>query len=674
MGRWICKYQCFDITFESGNLLVAPLTQSFTGGECMERKNMSTLFQPTALVGAIAIAMGFSVSAQANTDSSVNASLETLVVTASRSEEKIKDVPARINVIDQKTIGGNPTLNLSDLIQKDASIYIKQSGGIGQVPEISLRGTYQPHTLVLKDGARLNNQNHYSPLFSGFIDTNDAQQIEILKGPASVQYGSDAIGGVIQLISKKPEKSGAELTGIYGENNTYKTIVNANLVTDQGFYAQVGGQRLESDGTPIFESQSKNKKAGYDQKGYNAKLGYTQKDLIDTSVSISENKGTNLFHYLSLNNDSPRQFENRVINAKVAYNILPNLVLNTQYANVQDKQDVRDYGSYYNTENNQGDLNLKWKFTPNQNILVGATYNDANFKSNTILNSNQSVDSTGYYVQHQFKNEKFNTQVGVRLEDNERFGNHTVGQGAIRYFIQPTTSVYANVGTAFRAPALTELYYYSEESDQYGIYHTYGNTNLKPEESISYEIGLDHQFTSALALYLSAYKTDIKNLITSFPSYDSATNISTTTYENINKAQFTGGEVGLKWKQNDLFLSTEYAYVKTENKETGLEIAYRPKNTVTLTTGLENAIYGVSVSAIARSNSNASNSENSVKVPGYATVDFNAFWNINPNVKLFTNIQNVGDVKYREVLNTYPSKDWYINGGRLASAGVTFRY
>ncbi|MDR0070544.1 TonB-dependent receptor, partial [Acinetobacter sp. 11520] len=67
--------------------------------------------------------------------------------------------------------------------------------------------------------------------------------------PASVQYGSDAIGGVVQLISKKPEKTGAELTGIYGENNTYKTIVNANLVTDQGFYAQVGGQRLESDGT-----------------------------------------------------------------------------------------------------------------------------------------------------------------------------------------------------------------------------------------------------------------------------------------------------------------------------------------------------------------------------------------------------------------------------------------
>ena len=259
---------------------------------------MSTKFQPTALVGAIAIALGFSATAaQAEDQTAVKtSSLDTIVVTASRTEEKLKNVPARISVLDQKTIEKNPALNLSDVIQQDPSVFVKQYGGMGQTSEIALRGTKAVHTLVLKDGARLNSQNELAPLYPAFLDTSDVQQIEILKGPASVQYGSDAIGGVIQLISKKPEKSGAELTGIYGENNTYKTIVNANLVTDQGFYAQVGGQRLESDGTRVLKSQPKNEKAGYDQKGYNAKLGYVQKDLIDTSVSISENKGTNLFH------------------------------------------------------------------------------------------------------------------------------------------------------------------------------------------------------------------------------------------------------------------------------------------------------------------------------------------------------------------------------------------
>ena len=627
---------------------------------------MSNLCQPTALVGAIAIAMGFStsVSAQDNTNI-VNASLETLVVTASRSEEKIENVPARISVIDEKTIEQNPLLNISDVIQRDPSIYIKQSGGLGQISEISLRGAKSVHTLVLKDGARLNSQNELAPLYPAFLDTTDVQQVEILKGPASVQYGSDAIGGVVQLISKKPEKTGADLTGIYGENNTYKTIANANLVTDQGFYAKIGGQRLESDGTRILESQPKNEKASYDQKGYHAKVGFYQENTIDASASISENKGTNIFTNNYITNTAQRQFENRVINAKLAYNILPDLIVNARYSNVQDKQNVPSYGSRYDTENNEGDLSLKWKFTPNQNILVGATYTDANYQTNTILKGDQSVDSMGYYLQHQFKNEQFDTQFGVRLEDNERFGNHTVGQAAVRYHFLTNASVYANIGSAFRAPTLNEMY------SQWG-----GNIDLKPEESTSYEVGADYQLNQNLLANVSLYQNEVKNLIssqciatcdgdwvTTFPVYQNL---------NVNKATFKGGELGLKWQQDDYFISTQYAYVKTENKETGLEIAYRPKNTVTLTTGLENSIYGINISAIARSKSNASNTANPIQVPGYATMDFNAFWNINPNVKVFTNIQNLWDNQYHQVSRS--ATDWYINGGRLASAGVTFRY
>ncbi|EEY76069.1 TonB-dependent receptor [Acinetobacter calcoaceticus RUH2202] len=612
---------------------------------------MSKSFQPTRLVGAIAIAMGFSPVIFAE-DTTNATQLDPIVVTASKSAEKASEVPARISVIDEKTIGQNPLLNVSDIIQRDPSVYIKQSGGLGQISEISLRGTKSVHTLVLKDGARLNSQNELGPLYPAFLDTTDVQQIEILKGPASVQYGSDAIGGVVQLISKKPEKTGAELTGIYGENNTYKTIVNANLVTDQGFYAQVGGQRLESDGTRIFESQPENEKAGYNQKGYHAKIGFFQENLIDASASISENKGTNVFSNDYITNTAQRQFENRVINTKVAYNILPDLIINAHYANVQDKQNVPAYGSYYNTENNESDLNLKWKFTPNQNILVGATYNDANYKSNTILNSDKSVNSTGYYLQHQLKNDLFDTQVGVRLEDNQRFGTHTVGQGAIRYHFLPNASVYANIGSAFRAPTLNELY------SQWG-----GNENLAPEESTSYEMGINYDLTSNVSTNFSVYHTKIKDLI----AYNAGTNT------NIAKANFTGGEAGIKWHQDDLFLSTEYAYVKTENEKDNTEIAYRPRQTITVSTGLENAIYGISASLIARSKSYA-DSANSMRVQGYATVDLNAYWNIIPNVKVFTNIQNVGDVQYREVLNTYPSNDWYVNTGRQASVGVTFRY
>ncbi|MDQ8953585.1 TonB-dependent receptor [Acinetobacter rudis] len=614
---------------------------------------MSSIFQYSTLVSAITLAMCATSTTFAANDQQERVVLPTLVVTASKSAEEIEKVPARMNVIDQQEISQNPAINLSDLLQKEASIFIKQNGGLGQTSELSLRGTKSVHTLLLKDGARINSQNDLAPVYTGFLDTTDIQQIEILKGPASVQYGSDAVGGVIQLISKKPEKTSASLTGIYGENQTYKVIANADLVADNGLYAQIGGQRLESDGTRIFESQSTSDKASFDQKGFNAKVGYFKENKIDSSLAISQNKGTNIFSNDYIRNTAPRQFENQLINAKIAYILNSDFTINARYSNVKDKQNVPVYASHYNTENNEGDINLRWNFTPKQNVLFGVNLLNARYDSNTIQDNKKTIDTTGYYIQHQFKSDRVNTQVGIRLEDNDKFGTHTVGQGAIRYQVLPSTSVYANIGSAFRAPSLNELY------SQWG-----GNTQLKPEESVSYELGLDHYITDNLLTSLSVYRTNLDNLIT----YTNDIN------ENIQKANFTGGELALKWKKDDWFVSSEYAYVETENKTTGIEIAYRPKNTFTINAGLENPVYGISATLVSRSHSNASNSTNPIRVPGYATIDLNAYWNINPNIKLFSNIQNIGDVQYREVHNNFPSSDWYVNGGRLASAGVTFKY
>ena len=627
--------------------------------------NMSNLFQPTALVGAVAIATGFSTSVSAQDSSNVvNASLETLVVTASRSEEKIENVPASITVIDHKLIEKNPIFNLSDIIQTSPSVYLKQNGGIGQTAEISLRGTNPTHTLILKDGARLNSQNHYGSTYPTYLDLTNVQQVEILNGPASVQYGSDAIGGVVQLITTKPERTGAEFTTIVGENQTYKTIAKADLVTDHGFYAQIDGQRLETDGTRIFDDQSENQKAGYDQKGYNLKAGYDD-DRLKTDVSFGLNKGTSYFYnWMSDQNDNKRLFENRSFNSRAQYQFTDQLIFSARHSNFNDEQNV--FGSendYFNTNNIENDLNLKWFITPNQNILVGTTLLDSKFKSKSIENQSQKISSTGYYIQHQYNTDKLHTQAGLRVEDNERFGEHTVGQIATRYQLTPATSIYANIGTAFRAPALSELYYYYVD----GYYDTFGNPNLKPEESISYEIGAEQGFGRYVVGSISAYQTDIKNLIT--PEYIASSQY--TTYTNTDKAVIQGIELQFKWKYQDLFLTTSYAYTDAKNEKDDKNIAYRPKQTLGLSTGLENNLYGISASLLARSDL-YTNTNNSKKAPGYATVNLNMYWNVNPNIKLFSNIQNIGDVNYKIADNF--NGGWYVDGGRLASAGVTFRY
>ncbi len=586
------------------------------------------------------------------------------VITVSRTATPLSDTPASVTVISAGEIEKNPARNLSDVIQSDTGIYVKQYGGMGQVPEVSIRGTYPVHTLVLKDGARLNNQNHLGSIYTGFIDTTNLNRVEIAKGPASVQYGSNAIGGVIQMVSKTPARTGGEITGIIGENNTYKAIVSGDVVHN-GFYASLSGQRLESDGTRIFNTQSRDNKAGYEQKGYAAKLGFDNKQNLDASVSFEHNEGINEFNSSGVStspNTAVRAFENQITNAKIAYKPIDNLSLNARYSNIKNEQDVVAYSSFYNTQVDEADINAKWSFTNNQNILVGVTGNQSEYTSNTVKDGVQSIDTIGYYAQHQYNSDKLNTQVGVRLEDNERFGNHTVGQGAVRYHITPATSVYANVGSAFRAPALSELYYFEES--MWG--NTYGNPDLKPEESVSYEVGVNHQIKDNLALSLSAYKTDIKNLIMYSYGYPNST------YENINKAEITGGEFGLKYNRGNYYTAAQYGLVDAKNKDTDLTIAYRPKHTGTLTVGYDDGVVGVSTSVIARSKANISNSANAKTMPGYATVDVNAYWNINPYVKLFTNIQNISNVEYKTA--NYYQDQWYVNGGRQANLGMTFKY
>lgn len=623
---------------------------------------MKTLFKPAQLTTAVAVAISAPAVLAHNHETVVT--LDPIVITATRAAEKASAVPATISVIDRKTIEQNPALNVSDLLVKDAAISIKQSGGIGQIPEVSLRGTSSKHTLFLKDGVRLNTENDLAPVFSGFFDTSDLERIEVLKGPASVQYGTDAISGVVQLVSQTPTKNGAFVTGIYGENETYKAIVGADLVAENGLYAQVRGQRLESDGTRIFASQAESNKAGYDQKGYSVKVGYDQKGAVKAHIAVSQNEGTSVYSDNYSTNDARRQFDNRIISGQVSlkspvHNAMPEVTL--RVSNAQDLQNVvSSFSSYYDTETNEVDLNAKWNLLNNNNVLIGLTQRDAELRSNNIIDNKQSVESNGFYVQHQYNSKKLNTQLGARIEDNERFGSHAVGQGAIRYNFTPATSIYANVGSAFRAPTVNELY----APASWG-----GNPELQPEESFAYELGLTHQVNNALSANITAYHNRIKNLI----SYTWPTGNT-----NIDRATFTGGEAGLKFKQGDFFVNAQYAFVDTENKATKREIAYRPKHKGIFTVGLENETYGISSSVIARSQANADNSANPVKVPSQTTVDLNAYWNISPYVKVFTNVQNIADKQHKNVYKsanfwTGPA-DWYINAGRQANIGLTLKY
>lgn len=612
---------------------------------------MTIQFQPAALAGSIALALGFASSVYAAEQRVAKVALDTIVVTATRSEEKIENVPARISIIEPQVLEQSPIASFPELLKSEASANIVQLGDLGQQSSIFLRGTNSTQTLVLRDGVRLNTATTGAASIP-FLDTTDIKQIEILKGPASVLYGTDAIGGVIQLISKTPEKTSAFVTGEIGENKTYKSLVGADLAED-GLYAQIRGQRLETDGTAVKEIKN-NPKAAFEQKGYSAKIG-VDKDAYGLSLDYSQNEGNSQYDNFGALTD--QDFKNEIINLKGHIQVQPSIELNARLSQFKDdlyQNDPNYLGEldYVLSKTQEAELYGKWQITPHQNILLGSTFQ--NIKGDVLSYGKKydtDVDSQGYYIQHQYNHSGLNTQVGLRIEDHEQYGTHTIGQAAVRYQILPLTSIYTNIGTAFRSPTLNELYSSS------------GNPDLKPEESISYEIGLDQKLTYGFSSGISLYRNQVDHLI-------DATGATGYKFKNLDKATFEGTEVYLKWAGEHLYVNATYNYVRAQDDSTNEDLSRRPRQKAAFTTGWQEPTFGFSTTLTANSSSDNSAYDN-VRIPGHFNIDMHGYYNVNEAVKLFANIQNVGDSKYR---TAYGSGSYYINGGRLASAGVTFKY
>ncbi|WP_410211879.1 TonB-dependent receptor plug domain-containing protein [Aquirhabdus sp.] len=597
--------------------------------------------------------------------------LPVIVVTASRAPEAINTVPASISVINKDQIQQSPVNELPNLLRQDASLNIVSSGGYGQQTSIFTRGTESKHTLVLLDGVRINNATS-SAAGINFLDTTDIGQIEVLKGPASVQYGSDAVGGVIQLISAKPTKQNLFTTVEGGENGLYKAILGADLVKDDA-YLQIRGQKLSTDGSPVTTTAKED--SGYDQKGYSVKGGIDN-DQYALSLEARGNQGKSEY-VTGSDYDTPasQDFNNRLLNLKGRYTIAPDLNVNLRVSQFVDKLDQNESTDYVHSDQKEADLNIRWGFAPHQNVLFGVTSNKADAKalSTDFLGNQISFDhdarSTGYYLQHQYQDAIFSTQAGVRVEDSRQFGTHTTGQLAGRIQVLPTTSVYANVGTAFRAPNAFELF---------STTYTVSNPNLKPEESTSYEIGVNQQIVKGLDANLAVYRTNIDDLITLI--YNPATFKSQN--QNVAKTKLTGAEAGLKWKlDSGWFASGSYAYVQPikegQDGSSDSELLRRPRQTLTASAGLQLAQYGFSAELVSKSQ--AKEYDDSYPTSGYAIGNLRGYWQALPNVRLFANVENFTDRKYATALANAPfagfgSLSQYLAPRRQASLGITLNY
>ncbi|RBQ30000.1 TonB-dependent receptor plug domain-containing protein [Aliarcobacter vitoriensis] len=496
--------------------------------------------------------------------------LETITVTsATKSEQKLKDITSNVDVITSEDIEARKFKTVAEALQTIAGVQVSQSGGIGQQTSVFLRGMDSKKTLVLVDGIRYNDPSGNGANFEHLM-INDIERIEVIKGAQSSIWGADASAGVINIITKSAKDGTYGSANIeYGRYDT--TIAKANIShKNKNFDAKLGVTRVDTNGfsamSPKSSEAKKYEKDGYENTTANIKLGYhfnennrlsISYEIIDTKTDID---GNDSFYNPDPNNTDKAKTKTHLAN--LTYENKNDIALTKVYANYTDIK--REYTS--NTPKYKGTIkeygvNTSIDYLDNySNLVLGADYKKFENKANIDKN----YDNKGIFISNTnkfFDNKTIFTQ-SLRYDKYSDFENKTTGKVGVKQYIIDDLNISANYGTGYNIPSTFELYDASS-----------GNINLKPEKTKSYDVGVEYKGFSA-----TYFNSKIENLInwewTGPGSYDGKN-------KNIEgKSRFKGIELAYKNSiTEDIFLNLNYTRLSAKNKDEQ-EFGRRPKNKV----------------------------------------------------------------------------------------------
>ena len=453
---------------------------------------MKQIFLSVALSGA----MIFSFAAFAETPTS----LDEIVVTATRTEQSADATLASVTVITRQDIDRLQAQSLLDVLRGVAGLTISNNGGSGKATSVFLRGTNADHVLVMINGIKVGSATMGTATFQD-IPLAQIERIEIVRGPRASLYGSEAIGGVIQIFTRK---GGGALTpsvsftaGSYG---TYNTAVGLAGGGEQGWLnAKVDQQNIKG-----FNTKRNATGADLDIDGYhNSSLGVNGGYRFDNGVIADAQ---------ALRANSKNQFDGNPNESEGVQQVLGgslksspmqawNMTLRAGRSQ-DDSNNLKD-GSFKTRFNTQRD-NLSWQndFAVNagQIFTAGLDFQNDRVDSTTAY-TQPTRNNRALFGQYQASFDKHSLQASMRRDNNQQFGNHNTGGLGYGYAISDTARLTASYGTAFKAPTFNQLYYPG-----------FGTATLRPELSRSLEVGAAGQ--GAVGKWsLNAYRTNVTDLI-----------------------------------------------------------------------------------------------------------------------------------------------------------------
>ncbi|EMN0828948.1 TonB-dependent vitamin B12 receptor BtuB [Providencia rettgeri] len=511
-----------------------------------------------------------------------NSQSDQLVVSANRFEQPISSILAPVTVVTREDIDHWQSNTVIDVLRRLPGVDIGQSGGMGQQSSLFIRGTESRHVLVLIDGVRLNQAGISGSSDMSQIPISLVQRIEYIRGARSAVYGSDAVGGVVNIITRR-DNDGTTLNAGIGSHSyqnyngsTQQKIGENTTVTAAGAYTHTKGFDLApKDVSPRQYDKdgflSKSLWLGIEHQFSSEILAYARAYGYDnrTNYDVSE--------YAGLSVDT-RKLYSRTYETGLKYHQGKySSSLMGSYGYSKDYNFDPRKGQYSESANldESKQYNIQWGnsyLLDKGNISAGVDYQRQSIEpsSYAMISEKQTLNNTGIYLTGQYAIiDSVTAEAAIRSDHHSEFNWHTTWQSGLSWEFYEGYKLIGSYATAYKAPNLTQLYAYS--SSAYGT--TLGNPNLKPEESKQWEIGVEGT-TGPLFWQVNAYHNDIDNLI----AYKAGNPISS--YENIGEAEIKGIEWVGEFETGVLHHQVTYQYIDPRNKKTDKILERRAKQQI----------------------------------------------------------------------------------------------
>ena len=602
--------------------------------------NNTKTAQRKALLAAITVFVMGGVTAQA--EELPVYSFDEVVVTATRTENDVKKVPASTQVITQEDIKRGGATSVRNALSMYANIFQK-SKVRGGGHDIIIRGMETKHSLVMVNGRRISNEADASGQGNAMsldrININDVEKIEIVRGPSSALYGSEAMGGVLNIITK-PSKEQTLLTGLehtsedtshwwhadtgrignfsmtfdarfnkinrsmpdtatesdpYGTAQTYNASLNY-YVNDHSYvnaYMDYYSQHLKTDtGTPTMKPITLTTSRGMSLSGQAMLEGTGSKAYKQKNYGISWNGKTDkndwqIQAYMSKFNWSTTS------NTKVLGSIPP-AGMEGMFNFLLQKKNTYDFN---HDEHNMWAIEGRDSLRVNDHhrVTFGAEYvkdkvagtglgsngdgvHSITENGKTKSSSEKTLSSYAAYLQDEIEYGKWFIVPAIRYDHHSAYGSHTSPKIGVTYNATDHFRIKANYGDGFKAPSVSQLYYDLDmEMGRGNWVHLTGNPNLKPEKSKSWDLGVEAEFGKGYGS-LTYFDNDVDNLITSIPKGKDSNGHNLHRYENVNKARIKGLENTLGYRFNDtLEFKVTSTLLDAKDTSAGKDLTQRAK-------------------------------------------------------------------------------------------------